>query len=257
MKTTNNSLVVAVEITFYCIFLFIFIKTMEPNIHRIVQTLYKLFIWRKERFSIVNYRQFFKILTFGIFIVFIVFFTITFAVGAVISDSLTESVFLCVVFLALTSIIVNLLTISRNQNEIESILTNITIDENCGVPVVCRKMSKFTKFANYFKLLVAVGTVCFPMSQGLLPYAIWFPLDYKRDFISYCITVVYCLLSHVLNVIILVYLRLFIWFVLLSASLQYEVLGKRFQSLGQQILDDSVILPELKKCVVIHRRVRK
>lgn len=230
---------------------------MEQNISKIVQHLYWLRIWRYEKMPISNFHKFYQKCIFGIFYVF---FGITLAAGAFVSDSLTETVYLCVVLLTLISVSVNLLTISSNQSEIELILCDIAIKENSAFPDVYEKSLKFTKFVYYFKFLVAAMStfaIIFPLSQGLLPYAIWFPLDWKHNTISYWITILYCLISHGLNVITLVYLRLIVWFVMFNASLQYEILGKRFKNLGQQILDDSITITELKDCVVFHRRVKR
>lgn len=227
---------------------------MEPNISRIVQNLYWLRIWRNKKFPISNYHKCCHKFIFGLFYIF---FGVTLVVGAIISDSLTETVYLSVVFLTLFSLSVNLLTFSRNQNDVESILKNISIEQNTEV---YDKILKFTKFTHYFKLLVAsmsTSAVIFPLSQGLLPYGVWFPLDWKRNVTSYGITILYCLISHAVNVVTLVALRLFVWFVMINASLQYELIGKRLKNLGQQMTHDSIHMTELKKCIIAHRHVKR
>lgn len=227
---------------------------MDPHIENIVQTFFWLRIWQRENEPISKLHKFLQILIFGIFYVF---FAISLALGAFMSESLMESVYLCVVFLSVILLSAYLLTFSWKQNEVESILQNIAIDTSCSSGDVNDKLLSFTKFSNSFKLLAVVGSVVgmvFPLLQNSLPFKIWFPLDWKGDIVSYWLAVIYCLISYTFSIVTAVYLRLFVWFVMFSFSLQYDLLGMQFKTLGHRKLSND--MDELKECIERHRKIK-
>lgn len=228
---------------------------MDPLIEKMVQTFFWLRIWRRKNEPI---SKLYKFLQICIFLIFYVFYAISLALGAFISDSVMESVYLCVTFLSVILLSAYLLTFSWKQNEVELILQNIAIDKSSyGSEDVNKKLLSYTKFSNFFKSLAVVGSVVgmvLPMLQNSIPFKIWFPLDWKSDTVSYWLAVLYCLICYTFSIVTAVYLRLFVWFVMLSFSLQYELLGKQFKSLGHRKLSNE--MDELKECINRHRNIK-
>lgn len=228
---------------------------MDPNIEKIVKTFFWLRIWRNENNPTSKFHTCAQIF---IFVVFYVLYFMSLAIGAVISDSLMEAVYLCVTFLSVFLLSVYLLTFSWRQHEVEAILHDIAIDKSCGSEDVRNKLSTFTTFSNSFKFLAVYGSIIgmvFPVFLGSLPFQIWFPLDWKGNKMSYWLAVAYCLISYTFSIATAVCLRLFVWFVMLSLSLQYELLGIRFKALGER--NRSEIMDELKECIIRHRELKE
>lgn len=143
------------------------------------------------------------------------------------------------------------------QAEIESILENLQIDYNADKEINL-KIKNFTKCSYLFVTLACFGSfflIIFPMSLGSLPFKIWFPLDWKHNRIFYWITAFYCIMSYIFSIVTAVYFRLFVWFLLYNASLQYQLLGKRLKNLSQQQLEGISCSDKFVECITSQQKL--
>ncbi|XP_037039753.1 putative odorant receptor 71a [Bradysia coprophila] len=168
------------------------------------------------------------------------FFPISFAIGAIRSETVDE-----IIFLAELSIISLVLTVKIwmflwNQKSITRLLNRICVfsvrnDEDFAF--FNGKVEKFIKFVNIFAYCTIVGSLgcsAFPFvgktKAFVMDFA--FPLDWRNSEIGFWMAYFFFTSENILTFFPLT-LSVLIWYLLLQCSLRYKILGMEIRNSGR------------------------
>nr|QGW45416.1 odorant receptor 43 [Bradysia odoriphaga] len=173
-------------------------------------------------------------------------FVVSLVAGAFTSENEGETIFLVELSIAAAVLTVKLWCLIWKQKQILYLLNQICIfsfryEEDVGLFNV--KLRKFRKFVISICIMAIIA--CFEVlvvplivSEKTLILEIGFPLDYKNSEIAFWIANSFILTETVLS-IIATFFSVIIWYLLLSCSLRYTLLGSEMNKMGQIISEET------------------
>lgn len=214
----------------------------------IVKLLYYLGIWQDEEEP-----AFRRIAKKAFYILYPVLFFIFLAIDAFFSYSSgnkNESIF--VVQLVMT---VKIMYLLFKKEELLAFLFDPIVahstEDRMEWQQINNKMTKFTKFINAYLFMILITQICnivfsLPIIYGdkMLPLCISFPGQFPEIiyWILYAFISTALLCCSATNLI-----TVLIWYIMLSYSIEYEVLGNQFRNLGKRMQMKTITKKKLEK----------
>lgn len=166
-------------------------------------------------------------------------FLLSLIVGAT-SVSTEQAVFLVQLSISIGVLNIKLWFLVMKQVQIVGFLNRVcvfTIRYNEDAEFANDKLGRFAKFVIVFFVVVLI--CCFQLAflpffetQKTLVLQIGFPFDYKNNEIAFCFASLFIFSGTFLSMIA-AFCSVIIWYLLLSFSLRYEVLGSEFKKIGR------------------------
>lgn len=163
---------------------------------------------------------------------------VSLAVGALTSKNNEESIYLASIAIINIVQFIRLCCIIWRRNEIFTLI----LDAGCysvakeDFSQIDKRLKKFMKFVKYLILMIFI-TVCFIFvfeavsGEKTLPVNIAFPLDWKNSEIGYWMAYIYLLIQCIFTSVIFL-LNAVIWYLMLSFTIHYEILGNQLRQMG-------------------------
>ncbi|XP_037032708.1 odorant receptor 94b-like [Bradysia coprophila] len=199
-------------------------------------------------------------------------FLVSLVAGAITNEEVGKKIFLAEASIVVIVLNVKLGLLIWKQNRIVNLLNRV-----CNFTVRCdedleffnRTKGEFIKFIISFIVMETIA--CFEVtliplvrSEKNLVIEIGFPWDYKSSEIAFWTATIFLLPATVVTSIAS-FLSMIIWYLLLSCSLRYDILGSEMKRMGQK--SEPMKLSEkqkhnlfeqhLKECVVVHLHTRE
>lgn len=244
----------------------------EIKIERIVSLIVKVFsifgFWR-DGSSRKSINALYKIGHIFMFFFGSVYFTLSIALGAFINEDKNQSLYLGVMGICALVQSAKTIFIYLRRNE-----ASVWLNENCihsvmnenDFKIINQKVNLFRKFS-----LAVIGLLTmlffiflfFPIfSSGRnLFINIWFPLDWKNNFVWYCMANLYLIITSLYNLHVFT-LSIIIWYLMLNCSIQYQVLGSNLRNLGvriatKKLISENSFLQDLIVFIETHQKVQR
>lgn len=208
---------------------------LHPTLCRIIELYYRTGLWNDGKSTQLSERIRLLIYQFNIFL--FIFFLGTLAY---LSESEIEKFFLMQVCLIMGVFLVKLNCIVREKNYILSALSRSILADSEKSDQHNRKKVFLIKLANAFIIFVFISSIftavlsCLPIFDGQkkLPFFITFPFwNCKYSEIIYWFAYAF-VLFEIACVFVIILVTILIWYIMLTFSIEYEVLGDRLRSLG-------------------------
>lgn len=165
--------------------------------------------------------------------------------GGILTDDKNESVFLVEISIISAVMSVKVLYIIWKKDAIYKILNQcgvFTVEDNEDFKLVNDTLDTFEKIIETIFAIVVVAalfiTVIFPCLVGKPLFNIAFPLDWKRNKFAYWLVNTF-LFTEVFLYIITLMFSVIIWYLLLTCTLKYQILGNRMRNLGTQTTSEA------------------
>lgn len=214
---------------------------IHPMIQRIVQINYKFGVWQNEEDATLKR----KIGRTIVYVIFSVGFAVSLIGGSLISDDYHDSLFLLTSGLIICVLNFKTFLNYSKANQILEMLQAICVHsipnrDTTGqlLQDINRKLNNFKMFSNVFLALVITTILTFLilffppfLTKKELPFNIWFPLDWKTSLIAHWMAFSYIIFCLIFNSFICL-LTVIKWYIMLSCSIKYEVLGNYFRNFG-------------------------
>lgn len=165
-------------------------------------------------------------------------FPLSLGVGAITSDDKKEAVFLAAAAIAVSVQVVRLFHIIWKRSDIVALIDKVSfiVKNEKDFARVNNQIKSFMKFAVCLVLIIALtmlfAFVIFAFSEEKkLPANIAFPLDYENSEFCYWLAFSYMIIVSIYSMVIFL-LNIIIWYLMLSLSIKYYLLGNQFKRLG-------------------------
>lgn len=203
------------------------------TMHQIFAIFHLFRVWNKDENSLCNRGK--KLFYF----VFYLSFGMSLFVGALQSPDDNERAFLAVGTVSCTILIYRMWFILWRKKEILSFVREIGIhytDDRMGFYDVDEKLKTFDKFVRYFLLMISTAVTCmyivFPvMNEDPLFVNVAFPLDRSNSEIAMFMAFAF-LVGGAICGFVAILIAITLWFVILSFSVEYKLLGNQFRNMG-------------------------
>ncbi|XP_037032787.1 odorant receptor 94b-like [Bradysia coprophila] len=207
--------------------------------------------------------------------IYYIVFVASMVVGSMISEKDDETIFMVESSITVGVFNVKLWFLIWKQKPILDLLHRICVfsiryEEDFRFFNV--KLRVFRKFVIFFCIMASVACLevllaPFIASKKIIIFEIGFPLDYKNSEIAFWIANSFILTECVLSMIT-TFFSILIWYLLLSCSLRYNLLGRELKRLGQIISEDSkneisekqkhtIFMQDLKASIDAHLHLKK
>ncbi|XP_037041485.1 odorant receptor 23a-like [Bradysia coprophila] len=182
-------------------------------------------------------------------------FSVSLVGGAIINNSIGESIFLLESSIIATVFFAKLCFLMWKQNEISEFLNEICIFRIRYDEDFVRVDVKLRKFMTFVKVVVLVTLVACVLEGILIPiiksgkylfYKIAFPWDWRTNDIAYSAAVIFVFIEIIMSLAAFLFSTI-IWYILLNCSVRYEVLGNELRKIGSQCDIESKISVQEKK----------
>lgn len=222
---------------------------IHNRLNQIIAMYYSLHIWQREGTSYLQVIV--KLFYYALHLSYVM----AVFLGIFLCED-NEIIFQIAVFLAYLVINVKLYYILWKQIDICSFLYEIcshSVSNSIDVMEINRKINVFVRFATYFLIMAALGTVpffCFRLpifsSQRKLPLTIGFPLNWRNNVFYYWTAYFYVTINHFLTA---VYLSstVIIWYIMINCSIKNESLGRQLGNLGTNTVIANAKISEAEK----------
>lgn len=207
---------------------------IHKTYNQITSVFYRFGIWRSndETYQVVKMFQI-------TYLIFYAMFPVSLAFGAFMSDNLNATIFLADEATATLVVTLKFAYILWKQAEIQSLLHDISsysIEDQKQFLQIKLKLKNFINFVQFYLWLVVVGCgflLCLPLfsNEKKLPFNIHFRLEWSYSEIAYLMAYSYITLALVLSCVC-VLLNPIIWYIMLNCSVKYQILGRKFRSMG-------------------------
>ncbi|XP_037025588.1 odorant receptor 94b-like [Bradysia coprophila] len=202
----------------------------------IISFLYLIGVWHRGDKSTVKemQRKLFFCIQNSLFVLSIGF-------GSIANDKKNMSIFLAEISVGAAVLSVKLWLLVWKQNKILDLLPQVcvfSIRNGDDYKRSSDKLRGFVKFALVFISAAAfaafLSTLGLPLfgSEKTIFMEIAFPLDYRNKEIAFWIAITFMFIGTSLSVVSLLF-TVMCWYLLLSCSLRYEVLGSELKNLGR------------------------
>ncbi|XP_037032673.1 odorant receptor 94a-like [Bradysia coprophila] len=243
---------------------------IDKVIQQTVSLLYYIGIWHRGDEPTAK-----ELRTKFFYCIYYLMFLVSLVVGSVVSEKEDEAIFLVEASIAIAVLTVKLWYLIWKQKPILDLLNQIgvfSIRYEADVGVFNVKLRQFRKFVLLVCVMATVACfevlfVPFVAKKKNLIFEIGFPLDYKNSEIAFWIANSFILTECVLSMITTFFFIL-IWYLLLSCSLRYNLLGSELKKLGQIISEETndaisekrkqiIFMQDLKASIVAHLHLKK
>lgn len=225
-----------------------YIKTHKV-IYQLMGAFYQVGMWWRNDDTFVCLKLGTKL----IHLIYYVSFLLSLTCGAILSDRTDESAFF--VALGLTSVVtcVRLNYILWHKVEICEFINDIAVHTF----TIHDEFSKFNKKINKFMQFVYcyIGVIFFGFFaiiilpifsyRQTLPLNIWFPFDWSNNGFVFWVAYLYGV-TVIMFSVIAAFLALLIWYIIMSYSIRYQMLGDQFRKIGLVVTSTARISDEEK-----------
>lgn len=246
---------------------------IDSLIQRLISVYYAFGIWHKGKQT--KLRKFCRIF---VFFFCTISYPVALAGGGLVSHDLGDAIFLFTL-----GVIVGVLEFKGYYIffKQEKILKLLNVMGKQSVPNNDHLLRTVNRALNIFKkccvifVVISVGLTAIimilssPLISDKLPFNIWFPLDYKQNYIAHWIT--HCfVVANELFVILVSLLSSLMWYAMLNSSLKYDILGHRLKNFttnwqldnsasfnAKDGTDPHLYEKQLIKCITLHRELQQ
>lgn len=207
-------------------------------IGQIITVLYRIGYWHRGDVATVR-EQLIK----WFYCIYYYLFAISLLIGAVNCDDKDERIVLLEMLIAVAVASFKFSFFIWKRDQILELLNQICIftsQNHDDIVLVNAKLQKFMKFARVFLISSFIGIfsafaiVPFVGNEKTLFFNIEFPLDWRNNEMSFWIADAY-LLTYLGFTMISLLFPVIIWYLMLSCSLRYKVLGNSFVRMGTTV----------------------
>lgn len=246
---------------------------INNKINQIVKTFERLGMWPIEDESKGHRKVGWKLF----YLIFHASFGISAIIGGLLSDHMSDAIFLFSAGIALLVASVKLTYILRKKKEICSLIrdacTHSVADYEVFVTVNDKGKDLIT-FSHSLFLIICVSyglNVIFHLpifsSERNLPLNIWFPFDWKNNAVIYWTAFAYVSMA-ILITIITISLNVIIWYLMMNCAIKYQIVENQFSNMFltiptirrrkiSKLEEDSLSLQELVGIIKSHQNIQE
>lgn len=224
---------------------------VHKRIEQIISVFYFMGLWHDDREN--NFRKW----VFRIYhIVIYGYFPVSLIAEAFTSDNESEAIYLGVVSIVAFVLAVRLYYFLLKKDEILELVHKMcthSVTDNEQFHKVSNKIRVFIKIITYFGIMVVCSVsiqtvIALPMfsNEKVLPYNIYFFLDWRKSQLAYWIAFVFVMYESMISIVCVLF-NIIIWYLMVSCVTEYQILGSEFRNIGTKITLTENILSVVQK----------
>lgn len=215
---------------------------------RIIKMFHLIGIWRKDEEKSASYTTDVVVRKL-LYVLYYILFQIFLVTCALLSDSSTEKIFLTSIEIILSVVTIKLGHLLWNKDKIQAFLFDPIVAhstdsdaDNAAFELVDKGIKKIMKFVHWYLLMMGITFVFYILSvmpmlssnedERKLPFFISFTLVGKYSEFIYWIAYAF-VISEIFFGFTCSLINVIIWYILFNYSLEYQLLGNEFRSLGR------------------------
>lgn len=224
-----NSLTESVVTHFSTLLRKMYIIKAHNRIYQIVALLNFLNLWNNE--SETSYRvTFWKCF----YLSFYISFTVSIGLGACNVEDTVDCTYSMAIFLVAFVATVRLIYILRTKTKIFTLLDSVCVYSTKYSHIflkIDQKLTNFMKIITFLATFLIVALFFLIMSSAItrrLPFNVAFPLDWRQNGISYCITLGFITYGMIITAVGILFSSV-VWYFMVNICIKYQVFSEELK----------------------------